>query len=596
MEHNLFKPKGLEEAKHAAVGDCNGFTMQERWEKETPEFARAILRLSPVPQENDVVDILDYGCGPGRLAKEVLNQAPNVRVWGTDASIDMLKQAKEYVNSEKFNPEPVSEIVKHEPGSFDLVYCVYVLQHCPAIDLRDVIRNIYNALKDDGVFVYCSSDYRMAIRFDGGGFFSDNFLGVNIREEIEKLFDVVSPLFSDEIFNNNPVVKKMVTGCEGGLPHPAFVYKKKKVLNGEQIKEEFINYNGPTNEVNREISAGEKEIVKSIESPQESCKVKDVKKLLLVNRLAPGDILVMTNALRDLHKAYPGKYQTDINTPCDAIFENNPYVTKLEYDRNEFNLINNKFSSISSGDMSKESRKAWLGDILVVDMHYPLINRSGAVGAHFGEGHRDFLSEILGISIKQTEIKPEIYFSQAEKDWVGPLITKKGIKSKYWVINAGSKGDYTLKQYPYYQEVINLMKDKLVFVQVGQKEHNHKALDGVVDMLGQTTLRELFRLIYHSQGVISCVSLHMHIAAAFYKPCVVVAGAREGTRWELYPNHQFLYVNGCLPCASYDGCWKSKPEECKNKVNNIPRCMTLITPQDISRAVERYYQGNMLTY
>ena len=87
----------------------------------------------------------------------------------------------------------------------------------------------------------------------------------------------------------------------------------------------------------------------------------------------------------------------------------------------------------------------------------------------------------------------------------------------------------------------------------------------------------------------------MHTAAAFKKPCVVVAGAREGTRWELYPSHQFLYVNGCLPCATYDGCWKSRFNECTNKVGEIAKCMTLITPQDVARSVERYIDGGMAT-
>ena len=183
---------------------------------------------------------------------------------------------------------------------------------------------------------------------------------------------------------------------------------------------------------------------------------------------------------------------------------------------------------------------------------------------------------------------------------------KHGIEEPYWVVNAGSKGDYTLKQYPYYQEAIDLLTEKVDipgcmsvsqearFVQIGQRTHNHKALTGVIDMVGETSLRELFRLIYHAEGVITCVSLPMHVAAALRKPCVVIAGAREGTRWELYSSHQFLYVNGCLPCAQYGGCWLSKVDECNNKVKGVPKCMRLIEPRDVARAVERYYEGGII--
>jgi hypothetical protein len=49
-------------------------------------------------------------------------------------------------------------------------------------------------------------------------------------------------------------------------------------------------------------------------------------KLILANPLAPGDILMSTSAIRDLHKAYPGEYVTDIRCPtgCEQIFYNNP--------------------------------------------------------------------------------------------------------------------------------------------------------------------------------------------------------------------------------------------------------------------------------
>lgn len=120
-------------------------------------------------------------------------------------------------------------------------------------------------------------------------------------------------------------------------------------------------------------------------------------------------------------------------------------------------------------------------------------------------------------------------------------------------------------------------------------------------MRGKTNIRELFRLIHKSQGVLSCVSFPMHVAAALEKPCVVVAGGREGTRWELYPSHRFLYTNGALDCCLYDGCWKSKVEECAHPVKAIdhlnqkqPLCMEMIRPEDIIRACELYYLGGVL--
>ena len=55
------------------------------------------------------------------------------------------------------------------------------------------------------------------------------------------------------------------------------------------------------------------------------------RKLILVNLLSPGDIMMMTAAVRDLHRAHPHQFITDVYTSVGEIWENNPYITKLPY-------------------------------------------------------------------------------------------------------------------------------------------------------------------------------------------------------------------------------------------------------------------------
>jgi ADP-heptose:LPS heptosyltransferase len=517
----------------------------------------------------------------------------------------MRAQAEIYVSNKNFDTKPPQALDQ----KFDIIYLVYVLQHVPAIEIREVLTRIYHLLKSDGIFVYCSSDYRMAIRYDGQGFFDDRFLGVDLQSEVSRLFKRQGPLFNEKTFEGNMILRRMITGktegADDGLPHPAFFYKKRKIT-------------GPVfNALAQEEEGGSNvEQEKGKEENKEEGK-EDVlngswmrsrpKKILLLNRLAPGDILVMTNAIRDLNKAHPGEYLVDVRTPCNEIFENNPYITKLQYDEAAYQKINQRFSKMTQDDSNKIFKRIkdgekeairelldQIGDVLVVDMHYPLIHESGVVGHHFSQGHRSFLEQVLEIQIPQTDLRPQIYLSQAETDWPSPALVKEGVQGPYWVLNAGAKSDNVLKQYPFFQEVVDRLKDKITFVQIGQASHLHAPLSEVVDMRGKTNVRELFRLIAKAEGVVSCVSFPMHIAAAFSKPCVVVAGAREGTRWELYPNHQFLYVNGCLACAPYDGCWRGVTHECNNKKEGIPLCMLLIRPDDVAWAVERYYVGGIL--
>lgn len=231
MDHPLFKERSFREACQSVVGPCNGYTYQQRWEQETPDFARAILKHA----HGDAPRILDYGCGVGRLANEVLLQHPRATLVGVDESPVQLQHARDYVDNERF-----SACFPHESeGPFDLVYCVYVLQHIPALDLRGAIARIHHRLKPDGIFVYCSSDTRMSVRWDSLSFFDDRFLGVNTRAEVEKLFEPIGELFDKETLKANPLLHRMILGADAGtedlgtgpiaLAHPAIVYRRRPV-------------------------------------------------------------------------------------------------------------------------------------------------------------------------------------------------------------------------------------------------------------------------------------------------------------------------------------------------------------------------------
>lgn len=49
-----------------------------------------------------------------------------------------------------------------------------------------------------------------------------------------------------------------------------------------------------------------------------------MRKLVLRNFQAAGDILMLTAAVRDLHRACPGAFATDVRTPFPDLWENNP--------------------------------------------------------------------------------------------------------------------------------------------------------------------------------------------------------------------------------------------------------------------------------
>lgn len=307
-------------------------------------------------------------------------------------------------------------------------------------------------------------------------------------------------------------------------------------------------------------------------------------KLILKNFQSPGDVLVMTGAIECLRIMYPGKYLIDVDTSCNAIYEGNPGITKL--DRKD-------------------------PDVRVIDMQYPLIHKCNQRPVHFIQGYCDYLSEQLGVPIPPLVNRPQIWLSEKEKKWLPQVHEFTGRPVRYWVINAGIKNDFTNKNWGYhnYQKVVDQTQGLIQWVQIGAREHVHKPLVGVIDMLGKTDARQLIRMCWHAQGGLGPITFVQHIFAAFQKPYVALLGGREPMQWEGYHTQTTMSTLGQLPCCQYEACWKSRTvplgdNDDKDKSlcalpmftqsGAIPKCMAMISPDDVVRAVSRYYTGGVI--
>lgn len=311
-----------------------------------------------------------------------------------------------------------------------------------------------------------------------------------------------------------------------------------------------------------------------------------MKKLILKCALSPGDVVTLTAAVRDLHRAYPGEYITDIRTPCAALWENNHYITRIDDDD---------------------------PDARVIAMEYPLIHRSNQEPVHFITAYTAFLAEQIGRPIRSTAFRGDIHLSNDERGWISQVEEIEGTGTRFWIIVSGGKTDFTAKWWDAerWQSVVDHFAGRIRFVQVGEAGHKHPPLRGVLDLRGKTDMRQLVRLMYHADGVLCPVTSLMHLAAAVpwkhsggLRPCVVVAGGREPSHWERYPGHVFLDTIGQLPCCDIGGCWKSRvvplgdgdekdKSLCERPVKvrggvYLPACLDRITAADVIRAVDGY--------
>jgi ADP-heptose:LPS heptosyltransferase len=232
-----------------------------------------------------------------------------------------------------------------------------------------------------------------------------------------------------------------------------------------------------------------------------------MRRLILKSFQSPGDVVMLTAAVRDLHAAAPGQFQTDVRTSTDGLWENNPYLTKLR-----------------DNEPGVES----------FDVHYPLVHQSNQRPYHFLHGYTQFLEQKLGLRIPVTKFAGDIHLNAEEKS--SPPLNGHSLPDRFWIVIAGGKYDFTAKWWnpASYQQVVDTFRGRIEFVQCGEAGHWHPPLNGVVNLIGKTSLREFVRLMHHAGGVVCPVTFAMHLAAAVetrpgwpkYRPCVVIAGGR----------------------------------------------------------------------
>lgn len=322
------------------------------------------------------------------------------------------------------------------------------------------------------------------------------------------------------------------------------------------------------------------------------------KRIILRNMQAPGDIIVLSAAIRDLHIAHPGLFSTEISVSKGAehVYWHNPAISQIH-------------------DAKLKRAGAQL-----VNMGYSAgIKRSNQDRKHFMWGFIDDMNKKLQTDVKLTEFRPALYMSEEEK-------ATRPFPEPYWVFLSGGKKDFKTKIWDqvYWQQVIDATKDRVNWVQCGGGSPNHimhEPKNGIyANMIAQTSCRDFLRLIYHSEGVVCVITMAMHAAAAFNKPCVVIAGGREPWWWEAYNEenrfvnmrvgnpswvppegddfvaHKFLHSIGQLECCHHHGCWKKHVVAANNNCrfpvsqngSTIPRCKAEITPAMVVGAIDEY--------
>lgn len=319
------------------------------------------------------------------------------------------------------------------------------------------------------------------------------------------------------------------------------------------------------------------------------------RRIIVAFKMAPGDVLMVSSLVRDLKLQYGDRYQIDVRTNFPAHWRHNPYLTPLDESSPGVEFIQLEYTPRTP---SRHCR-------------------------HFcGDFRHDFKKK-TGIPVKQFHPHGDLHLHPDE-------MVEPKISGRYWIIIPGGKTDMTTKwwsQTRYQQVVDRLIPYGLNFVQEGATKNLcvHPPLDNVLNVVGQTSIRDLIVNIYHAEGVICGITFPMHVAGALARPCVVIAGGREEPHWEAYTDeygafpeecsptvvpHKFLHTFNQLDCCTGKGCWKQRTHKLNDGAKHdkslcdkpapgehgqiVPKCLDMITVDHVAEAVMSYYEDGYL--
>jgi SAM-dependent methyltransferase len=194
----VFDVLNMQSAREVILTHEGAASADERWVTETPYVADLIDKALAITAETVLID---YGCGIGRLAKELISRH-DCRVIGVDISINMRALAVDFVRSDRFlscSPDMLDTMVQRGFAA-DAAFSVWVLQHCfrPGDDVARIQRSLV-----PGGRLFIVNNYNRAVPTNEG-WVND---GIDVRALLNERF-----LLADE---GVPLDEKMAPKLHG---------------------------------------------------------------------------------------------------------------------------------------------------------------------------------------------------------------------------------------------------------------------------------------------------------------------------------------------------------------------------------------------
>jgi ADP-heptose:LPS heptosyltransferase len=154
------------------------------------------------------------------------------------------------------------------------------------------------------------------------------------------------------------------------------------------------------------------------------------------------------------------------------------------------------------------------------------------------------------------------WFKERIEEWFG--ISRNEDLPAFITIEPNSKTNYTPNRaYPFkkWQNIVNALKDKISFVQVGVK--GSRVLENVIDWTGKTSFKNTAAMIGYSKLFLSAEGGLVHAATAFDTKSLVIITGYQAKKMVAYPQNINVNIASHGPCGLKIEC-----QECKKDAEN----------------------------
>ena len=344
-------------------------------------------------------------------------------------------------------------------------------------------------------------------------------------------------------------------------------------------------------------------------------------KIFLLSRLdLIGDVLMTTPAIRAIKEQYPdSKIYLLINKSCSDIVKDNPFIDAVFYYSWPWSsrISKNHFSSIDIRGyfrLFKQLRKInadtfieFRGDIRMIFLFGFLLGIPRRISS-LRTGGRSFLTDYMiydknkhelervlsllqPLNVLAAKKRSEIFYLENDMKFADDLIKDKlsdihahyaiiapfsGKEVKEWVPERWAEiADHLFEKYKLRSFIVGSRNDREAAENILQFANN-----GLINLTGQTSLKQLAVLMSRSQLVLGVDSGSMHLASCFDIPIIALFGPTHQNEFKPYsPFAKIVDLNICQ-------CNKDKHDICQNPKNGCAFCMHEITCKHLYQVID----------